>query len=208
MKEEGKFILFAVDEFASWLSALQVSRVIKLIQNHHTFIPSYGDFSGSNHFDRLRAMETAHLARGFTEIAQNLTTFPDRTVASCRALDTAPAGIKGANSNGVCIENLGDFDLGHDNMNAAHRDCIISVNALLCQKFALTPSANTIVYHHWYDLTTGKRTNGTGNTKTCPGTSFFGGNTVSAAENSFIPLISGALGSLSLPTGMGQADPG
>src|SRR6266481_5651031 len=193
MKQQGKFILFDIDEFSSWLTTQQVHREIRLIQNHHTFIPAYGDLNGSNHFDRLRGMEAAHLERGFTEIAQNLTTFPDGTVAACRAFDTAPAGIKGANKNGICIENLGNFDLDHDHMTAAQSEHIIKVNALLCQKFTLTPNASTIVYHHWYDLTTGQRTNGTGNTKTCPGTGFFGGNSVNSAESNFIPLITDAL---------------
>jgi len=193
---EGKFILFDLPAFASWLDTLSVSRGIQLVQNHHTFIPSYSDFNGSNHFDRLRAMEEAHLQRGFDQIAQNLTTFPDGTVAVCRAFDIAPAGIKGANSHGLCIENLGDFDTGKDAMTPAHRDCILKVNALLCRKFNLTPGTDSIVYHHWFDLSTGQRTNGTGTTKTCPGTGFFGGNTVSSAHDNFIPLIAQELANL------------
>jgi len=117
-------------------------------------------------------------------------------VAVCRPLERAPAGIKGANTNGVCIENLGNFDIGHDSMTGQQRNCIIRVNALLCQKFSLRPTADSIVYHHWYDLTTGTRTDGTGNTKTCPGTGFFGGNAVSVAQANFIPLISQELNSL------------
>ncbi len=188
-EQEGKFILFDVAEFAIWLNALQVTRTISLIQNHHTYIPSYRDFNGNNQFERLAAMETAHLQRGFNEIAQNLTTFPDGTLAACRPFESAPAGIKGANNNGICMENLGNFDTGHDSMTGPQRDCIIRVNALLCQKFSLTPSSDSIVYHHWYDLTTGTRTDGKGNTKTCPGTGFFGGNAVSVAQANFIPLI-------------------
>ncbi len=207
-QQQGKFILFDLNEFASWLTALQVLREIRLIQNHHTFIPAYHDFNGSNHFDQLKAMEAAHLKRGFTEIAQNLTTFPDGTVAACRAFDTAPAGIKGANTKGICIENLGDFDLGHDNMATAQSDCIIKVNALLCRRFTLTPTTNAIVYHHWYDLTTGQRTNGTGNTKTCPGTNFFGGNSVNSAESNFIPLITSALANLPASASVDETEPG
>ncbi len=84
-------------------------------------------------------------------------------------------------------------------MTGQQRDCIIRVNALLCQKFSLVPSFNSIVYHHWYDLTTGTtgtRTDGTGNTKTCPGTGFFGGNTVGVAQADFIPLVSQELTNL------------
>lgn len=196
MQQQGKFILFDLTEFASWLTALTVNRTISLIQNHHTFIPSYKDFNGNNHFDLLRSMEAAHLQRGFNEIAQNLTTFPDGTVAICRAFDTPPAGIKGANTNGICMENVGDFDTDKDNMNPAQRDTIVKMNALLCQKFELTPNTDSIVYHHWFDLNTGQRTNGTGTTKTCPGTGFFGGNTVESAQANFIPLIAQQLATL------------
>jgi len=195
-QQQGKFILFDLAEFSSWLDGLTVNRTISLVQNHHTFIPSYKDFNGHNHFDRLRSMEEAHLQRGFTEIAQNLTIFPDGTVAVCRAFDTAPAGIKGANKHGLCIENLGDFDTGKDQMTAAQRDTILKVNALLCQKFNLTPNTDSIVYHHWFDLNKGIRTNGTGTTKTCPGTGFFGGNSVDSAQANFIPLIEQELAAL------------
>src|SRR5260370_28610845 len=98
-EQEGKFVLFDVAEFAKWLNALQVTRKILLVQNHHTYIPSYLDFKGNNQFEQLAAMETAHLQRGFNEIAQNLTTFPDGTVAACRPLETPPPAIKGANTN-------------------------------------------------------------------------------------------------------------
>ncbi len=101
MKQQlGKFILFDVPEFASWLDTSSFSRVIHLLQCHHTYIPSYEHFHQTNHFDLLEAMERAHLERGFSEIAQNLTTFPDGSVAVCRSIDTIPAGIKGANRNG------------------------------------------------------------------------------------------------------------
>lgn len=198
-QQEGKFILFDLDAFASWLSTLNVIRIIHLVQDHHTFIPSYNDFSGNNHFELLKGMEQAHLQRGFDEIAQNLTTFPDGTVAACRVMDKAPAGIKGANANGICIENLGDFDVGKDNMTPPHRATILRVNALLCRKFKLTPSTDSIVFHHWFDLNTGQRTNGAGTTKTCPGTGFFGGNTVATAQVNFVPLIADELANLAAP---------
>src|SRR5262249_6360953 len=188
-QQQGKFILFDPTDFIEWLKTLSVSRTINLIQNHHTFIPSYRDFNGNNHFDRLRSMEEAHIQRGFSEIAQNLTIFPDGTVAACRAFDIAPAGIKGANTHGLCIENLGDFDVGKDSMIPEQRYTIQKVNALLVQKFNLTPSTDSIVFHHWFDLNTGQRTNGRGTTKTCPGTGFFGGNTVSSAQANFIPMV-------------------
>lgn len=193
MQKKGKFILMSTDEFGQWLFDNRFNRVIKLLQNHHTYLPGYAQFKGNNHFALLNSMESAHLERGFSQIAQNLTTFPDGTVAVCRPLDTIPAGIKGANQAGICIENLGNFDSGGDAITIAHHAAIIEINALLCREFALTPNTDTIVYHHWYDLETGKRTNGAGNTKTCPGSAFFGGNSVENAAADFIPLIKAAL---------------
>ena len=201
-QQQGKFILCDVPEFASWLDTSSFSRVIHLVQCHHTYIPSYTNFHQTNHFDLLAAMERAHLERGFSEIAQNLTTFPDGSVAVCRSIDTIPAGIKGANRNGICVENVGNFD-GVDAMTPQHRDCIISVFAMLCKRFNLSPDSNSCVYHHWYDLNTGLRTNGTGTTKTCPGTQFFSGNTVAAAEANFIPLIKQQLTTYAGTTGVG-----
>lgn len=190
MRTKGKFILLTCEEFEAWLASASISRSIALIQNHHSWSPAYAQFSGDNHFTLLQGMENFHIRdRGFDMIAQNLTTFPDGTVAVCRPLDRIPAGIKGANQGGICIEHLGNFDSGRDSMTDPHRAAIIRVNAALCNRFCLSPSTNTIVYHHWYDQDTAKRTDGTGNTKSCPGTAFFGGNSVAAAQAGFIPLV-------------------
>lgn len=193
MQIKNGFTLFTLNEFDQWLQESRFSRAVKLVQNHHTWLPDYSCFKTDNHFALLKGMNDAHLARGFDMIAQNLTTFPDGTVALCRPIDRIPAGIKGANSNGICCEHLGNFD-GKDDMTSVHREAIIRVNALLCREFSLTPSCESIVYHHWYDLNSGERTNGSGTTKTCPGTAFFGGNSVDAAETNFIPLVSASLG--------------
>jgi hypothetical protein len=200
MTTVGKFTLFTFGEFYNWLAGKNFIRVIKLVQNHHTYIPGYKHFKGNNHFQMLNGMEQSHLERGFNEIAQNITTFPDGTIAICRSIDKIPAGIKGANQNGICIEHIGSFDANNDNMTEEHRDTIIRLNAALCKKFSLVPSTDTVVYHHWYDLNTGERKNGAGSTKTCPGTAFFGGNTVEAAQANFIPLVSNALNNLSIAT--------
>lgn len=188
------FLLFTPDEFKQYLQETKFHRVVKIIQNHHTLEPSYRSFKGNNHLALLKGMENYHVTeRGFSQIAQNLTSFPDGKIALCRPLETIPAGIKGANREGICIENLGNFDAGKDPMSEAHRNAIIQMNAALCQAFRLIPSTDSIVYHHWYDLATGSRTDGAGATKSCPGTAFFGGNSVEKARTGFIPQVLKAL---------------
>jgi hypothetical protein len=51
-----------------------------------------------------------------------------------------------------------------------------------------------VVYHAWYNLDTGARDNLDGKKvdkqhKTCPGTGWFGGNSVQSAQANFIPLV-------------------
>jgi hypothetical protein len=194
MKTHGKFVLFNFSEFTSWLESLKVKREIRLIQNHHTFQPDYKAFAKlPDHFHWLFSMESFQMLNGFSEIAQQLTTFPDGMIGVGRSFDTIPAGIKGANQFGVCMEHLGNFDVGGDVMTEKQKELIVQLNAVLCRKFGLVPGSDTIIYHHWYDIVTGKRVpanaGNSGNVKTCPGTNFFGGNGVGDCEREFIPLV-------------------
>ncbi len=199
MKTESGFTLMNPDEFIKWIENHEVNRIINVIQNHHTYIPSYQHFNGKNHFERLKAMRDYHvIVNGWKDIAQNLTTFPDGTIATGRPLQDIPAGIKNQNTQGICIEHFGNFDQGNDKMTTKQEETIILVNAVLCKKFGLTPSIETIVYHHWFNLITGQRTGGGANTKSCPGTAFFGGNSEDAANKIFIPLIINKLKEISV----------
>jgi hypothetical protein len=194
MKKRGKFIHLNLDEFADWVRATRFYRQIRAVQNHHTYIPGYAHFKGDNHFALCEAMENAHLERGFAQIAQNLTSFPDGTLMLCRDFNSIPAGIKGANANGLCIEHLGNFDRGGDAMTAAQQDSIVAVNALLLQRFGLPCTSDHVIYHHWWDLNSGERKDGGGVTKSCPGSAFFGGNSVQHARDHFLPLIAARMG--------------
>ena len=199
----ASFQLFVLPEFETWLKTQSVSRLIKLVQNHHTYIPNYSHFHDSNHLPLQESMERSHLERGFSQIAQHFTTFPDGKIMTGRPLNAVPAGIKGANGNGICIEHIGNFDDGGDQMSAQQSNTILKLNALLMHKLGLAPSDETIVYHHWYDLNTGKKViEGTGVTKSCPGTNFFGGNKKENFNASFLPLIQTAYQELNLPTAM------
>ncbi len=174
--EKDGFILFNREGFEIYLESLEVKRSIKYIQNHHTWKPRYSDFD-NNHFAKLSGMKRSHLKRGFSNIAQNLTTFPDGMIAVCRPFKTIPAGIKGKNTGSLCIEHLGNFDAGGDTMTEEHRKTILWINAVLCKKFKLEVGVDAVIYHHWFA------------SKSCPGSAFFGGNSKLNAEEHFYPLI-------------------
>ncbi|MCK6641904.1 MAG: N-acetylmuramoyl-L-alanine amidase [Bacteroidia bacterium] len=194
METKYGFTKLSIEEFESWLNKISVARTIKYIQEHHTAIPGYEHFTGSNHFERQKSMRDFHVVeRGFSDIAQQFTTFPDGSIVTGRSLEKTPSGIKGFNSHSICIEHFGNFDKGKDEMRKEHAETIVRMTAALCRKFNIPVDTDHVVYHHWFDLNTGKRTNGTGSTKSCPGTAFFGGNTVDDAQNNFIPLVKSAL---------------
>jgi hypothetical protein len=206
METQGKFILMNIAEFQQFLVGFVVARKIIHVQNHHTFSPSYRNFNGANHFDKMKGMEASHIQRGFGEIAQHLTTFPDGKICLGRNFEKTPTCIHLKNTGGICIENLGDFDAGHDQMTAEQRDTIIKVNALLCFKFNLTPGAQSIVYHHWFRMSNGFRDGGKNDDdhKTCPGTAFFGGNMETDFTNNLLPLIVQELTNLTTNAGTGM----
>lgn len=196
MKTKGKFILMDIKEFEIYLSNLDISKLrsITHLQTHHTWSPSYRNFNGNNHFEKMESMETEHKKRPFKEIGQHYTTFPDGLICLGRDLKFIPACIEKHNTGGICMEHIGNFNIGGDQMTVEQQATIIKMNALLCLKFKLPINTDTIVYHHWFRLKTGLRDNGENDTKllwhkTCPGTAFFGGNKVADALTNFLPLI-------------------
>lgn len=180
-------------EFDNWIKAQNVARTILYVQIHHTYIPAYEHFKGNNHFELQRGMQNVHTAvNGWSDIAQHFSIFPDGRIVTGRSLERTPACIFGFNSYSICIENIGNFDKGADLMRQEQRTTIPKVTAALCKRFNIPVNSDRIVYHHWFDLSTGVRTNGSGQTKSCPGTAFFGGNTVEDAKQNFLPQVSAA----------------
>ena len=194
MMENNSFLMFQPDEAKSFLTGHMPKRKIRLVQLHHTWSPEYKHFDGKNHFTRQASMRKSHLARGFADIAQHFTVFPDGLILTGRSLDQNPAGIVGANSGAICIENFGNFDAGQDVMTAEQADAIITLVAALCTVFGLEPET-AITYHAWWtakgqalgDYHPAK------SAKTCPGTAFFGGNTKDAFLKNLLPRIKDAM---------------
>lgn len=189
MESKKGFLKMNLDEFRVWIQEQRIGRTIISVQQHHTWIPSYIHFKGNNHFERQSAMKNHHVNNGFSDIAQHFTSFPDGSILTGRSLEMTPAGIKGANRGSICIEHIGDFDAGGDTMTNVHKETIIKMTAILCEKFRLPLNEFGIIYHHWFQLDTGRRNDGAGGNKSCPGTNFFGGNKVEDFKSNFLPLV-------------------
>jgi LysM repeat protein len=197
---DGKFIRMTREEFKDWILNHKFTRKVGKIQIHHTYQPSYQQFNGSNHFALMKGMEEYHVqGMKWSQISQQLTSFPDGTVVVGRSFNTAPEGSFGLlnkeamhkiEADAITIENLGNFDA--EQMTAEQRETIVTVVALLMLKYGLTPTVDSITYHHWWDINSGERVldHGEGHAvKTCPGTKFFGGNSTTDAKNNFYPLV-------------------
>lgn len=184
-------LLKSVKEFKSYMEKLSVTRKISVVQLHHTYSPAYKEFNGKNHIELQQGMKNYHVrTRNYTDIAQTFTIFPDGKICTGRDINVAPAGIYGANSNGICIECVGNFDKNSDTMTEAQKNAIVGVTKILLDKFGLNAKTG-VTYHAWW--TSGGKSLGTyvkgKSAKTCPGTSFFGGNTRDAYEKNLMPII-------------------
>lgn len=192
MESRYGFVKLKPNEFYSWLSVQKVSRSVRLIQLHHTWQPNYSTFNKyPDGFTLQKNMQTFHKNQGWADIGQHFSVFPDGSIITGRSLNKSPAGIVGGNTGAICIENVGNFDKGGDNMTEAQKNAIIILVQSLMKKFGLNTSS--IRYHCWY--TAGGTYLGDYNpsrsAKTCPGTNFFGGNTKSAFEKNLKPLLEG-----------------
>ena len=194
--------LLTIEEFKKYVISVKVTRSIKLIQLHHTYSPNYSHFNGYNHLTLQKNMRDYHVnTNGWSDIGQHFTIFPDGKICTGRNINTSPAGIYGANTGAICIECLGNFDKGGDTMTDAQKDAIAGAVKILLDKFNLN-AEESVTYHAWWtasgselgDYVKGK------SAKTCPGTNFFGGNTLTAYEKNLMPLIKN-YGKVKLETG-------
>lgn len=182
--------LMNTGEFKEYIDKLDVKRKIKTVQLHHTYSPSYDSFTGDNHIKLHNGMRNYHMKScGYNDIAQTFTIFPDGMICTGRNINNAPAGIYGANSEGICIECVGNFD-GTDEMTNEQENAIVAVVRILIDRFGLNAKEN-VTYHAWWtsigtylgDYIKSR------SCKTCPGINFFGGNTRKAYEKNLMPLI-------------------
>ncbi len=202
--QNGFTLMEKTSEIKTYLNSQKVNRTINKIQIHHMASPSYSTWEKTDkkifsepHFGRTNSLNSYGKSTWGNRddkghyIAQHFNVFPDGQITSGRSLNSTPIGIKGWNTGAICIEIYGNFDKGKDQMNEAQKQAVIALVAELCDRFDIKPSANTIRYHAWF---TAKGTylgnyKAGSSTKTCPGTGFFGGNTMAAFEQNFLPAI-------------------
>src|ERR1700761_5053160 len=114
----AQFQIFKPQDFQNYLNSASFSRKITVIQNHHTAEPNYASLvQQPSEMFWLESMRSFHIhSNGWSDIGQNITTFPSGNIGLCRPIDIMPAGIFGANKGAICIENLGNFDANKDVM--------------------------------------------------------------------------------------------
>ena len=221
MKTKNGFTLLEnLSEVKSWLNNQSVSRSITRLQVHHMALPDYACWASDQKKTDPHLTRTINLdSYGKTQwgsndgkgkyIAQHFNVFPDGKITTGRSLNSNPIGISGWNSNAICVEIYGNFDKGKDSMTTAQRNAVIGLYGELCKKFKITPSSSTIRYHAWFtsggtylgDYKAGQ------SRKTCPGTNFFGGNTMAAFNANFLPAIKNYINNGSISGGGGTAKP-
>ena len=211
MKKQFNFIRFDnINEFENWLNKEIVTRKISRLQVHHMSLPNYTTWENTDkriykdnrELGRTKALDDYGKNKWKYKdshnhyIAQHFNIFPNGKITTGRSLNSKPIGITGWNENAICVEIYGDFDKNKDIMTTAQKQSVIALYALLCKKFNIKPSTDTIRAHCWF--TSGGVYLGdyyaSKSAKSCPGTNFMNfGNSRSAFVNNFYPLIEGYL---------------
>lgn len=154
----GVFHRLSVGEFELLLNATTLARTIEAIHLHHTWRPRHQDFKGAASITAMWRFHTEE--QGWSDIAQHLTIDPEGEVWTGRHWEHPPAsavGFNGSSKTGpFMIEMIGDFDNNQDPFQDPQKATVLTVVALLLNKFALASSA--IRFHNEMS------------SKSCPGT--------------------------------------
>ena len=190
MKTQNGFTLFEkTSEIGPWLKKQKVTRTITRLQVHHMDMPNYSTWEKTDkkifdepHFGRTQSLndygkKTWNYPDGHGKyIAQHFNVFPDGKITTGRHLNSIPIGIRGWNTNAICIEIYGDFDKGKDKMTAAQKKAVIALYGELCKRFKIPVNTSHIRPHCWFTaggIFLGKY-DSSRSAKTCPGTNFMG----------------------------------
>lgn len=142
--------LLSADEVIKMLDG----RSYELAQVHHTYSPDHSGFTGDNYQDLQDGMRNYHVNdRGWQDIGQHLTLYPDGAFMTGRDFDISPAGISGHNTGAFMIEIIGNFDKGNDKLEGDQLNAALKV-----YQYLYNDCGATITFHCEHAA------------KTCPGT--------------------------------------
>lgn len=190
MKTKNGFALLENEkDVKEWLSKQKVTRKITRLQVHMMDLPNYSTWEKTDkkvfsepHFGRTQSLDSYGKSKwGCSDghghyIAQHLNIFPDGKITTGRNLNSTPIGIRGWNTNAICIEIYGCFDKGHDKMTSAQKKAVIYLYGELCKRFDIPVNTSHIRPHCWFTAggTYLGKYNPSRSAKTCPGTAFWG----------------------------------
>jgi hypothetical protein len=136
------------DEFINLLKKITITSKITKVHVHHTYSPTHKDFKGNNHHKLQDGMRDHHKnKRGFDDIAQHITIFPDGKVVTGRNINKAPVAAKGG-YNGTnrehpfMFEMVGNFDSGQNQLKGQQLNSAIAVT-----RYFYTKHNAEIVFH-------------------------------------------------------------
>lgn len=150
------FQQFTTKELIQYIRQFKFTRKLKQWHIHHTWKPNYSNFTGNNHQKLQQGMKDYHTkTNGWQDIAQHFTLFPDGVWLLGRDLNLNPASITGWNTGAICVEMIGNFDVGYDKMTETQKTAILEMSSFMTKEMGLE------MKFHRDSPTAGK---------TCPGT--------------------------------------
>ena len=190
MKTQNGFTLLENQkDVKNWLAKQNVTRKITRLQVHHMDLPNYTTWEKTDkkvfnepHFGRTQSLNDYgrriwNYSDGHGKyIAQHFNVFPDGMITTGRHLNSTPIGIRGWNTNAICIEIYGCFNKGHDVMTKAQKEAVIYLYGELCKRFKISVDTAHIRPHCWFTAggTFLGKYDSSRSAKTCPGTNFMG----------------------------------
>lgn len=189
--QNGFTLLENAKEVRDWLAKQKVSRRITKLQVHHMDLPNYNTWKKTDkklfdepHFGRTQSLNSygkSTWGSGASDghghyIAQHFNVFPDGKITTGRNLNSTPIGIRGWNTNAICIEIYGCFDKGKDTMTKEQKEAVVYLYGELCKRFDIPVNTTHIRPHCWFTAggTYLGKYNPSRSAKTCPGTAFWG----------------------------------
>lgn len=157
-----RFKQYTPTEVEQYISSFVFTREIKEIHFHHTWKPTIKNYMDNPDKERvIWGMWNYHVnTLKWSDIAQHFSIAPDGTLWGGRDLNKTPASISGRNTGAICLEHIGNFDVGNDKLDGVQLEASIRlIVALIKRAEQLQGYRPIVVFHNEYS------------SKTCPGTS-------------------------------------